>query len=109
MREPSGVMATSRSAPLSVNAVDPDVVTVVRTTEGGSGARGEPREPSPATAATTSAPRRQRRDAPPQRSAWQRCGDAVPAAGARLAPLSSTNSAVEMSAIRCRRSLVRQR
>src|SRR5437762_640240 len=32
----------------------------------------------------------------------------APAGGARLAPLSSTNSAVEMSATRRRRSLVRQ-
>ena len=30
-------MATSRSVPDSVNAADPDVVIVVRTTEGGTG------------------------------------------------------------------------
>ena len=36
MREPSGVMATSRSLPLS-NAVGPDAVIVERTTEGGAG------------------------------------------------------------------------
>ena len=71
MREPSGVMATSRSVPCSVNAADPDVVIVVRTTEGGAGR----------VANHTAAPRdggdhqrtaRQYRDAPPQRSAWQR-------------------------------------
>ena len=34
--------------------------------------------------------------------------DAIPPGGARPAPLSSTNNAVEMSATRRRRSLVRQ-
>ena len=43
-------MATSRSTPDSVNAVDPDVVIVVRTTEGGAG-RVSNQTPVPATAA----------------------------------------------------------
>ena len=61
-----------------------------------------------ATAATTSAPAV---SAATRRHSGLRgsgAADTVPAGGARLAPFSSTNSAVEMSATRRRRSLVRQ-
>ena len=102
-------MATSRSSPCSVNAADPDVVIVVRTTRRRRRARRRTTPARRATAATTSAPRRQCRDAPPQRSAWQRrCRCRAGWPRARLAACSSTNSAVEMSATRCRRSFSRQ-
>ncbi len=48
-------MATSRSAPCSDNAADPDVVIVMRTTEGGAGRVSEPHAARRRAAATTSA------------------------------------------------------
>src|SRR5687767_13927102 len=107
MREPSGVMATSRWTPDSANAVDPDVVIVVRTTCGGAGRVANHTE-APATmpatsAATVSAATR-------RHSSLRGSGaaDVELAGGARLAPFSNTNTAVEISATRRRRSLVRQ-
>ena len=72
-------MATSRSVPCSVNAVDPDVVIVVRTTGGGRG-----RVANHTTAPASSGDRPAQRPSVPRRAATAVCvgsgADAVPVA-----------------------------
>src|SRR5947207_12884918 len=99
MREPSSVMATSRSVPDSVNAADPDVVIVVRTTECGAGLMAN-HTAAPVTAATTNTTpvrvtTRHHTGLRPRGAA-----DSMLVGGARLALFSSPNSAVEVSATR---------
>ena len=109
-------MATSRSAPCSVNAVDPDVVIVVRTTEGGRRARQPTRRPCraqqrPTTAAPRSGAARDATAAAPAASAADaRAGrPATPAlvARARTAPQRCRQSAAGDPSSRHRCSSVR--
>src|SRR5947207_11203570 len=106
-RDPSGVIARSRSLPLMLSAAVPDEASDRRETRGGTGrvANHVSVVATAATPSTTPVIATAR-----SHGGLRGCGaaDTVPAGGARLAPFSRTNSAVEMSATRCRRALVRQ-
>src|SRR5262245_22709383 len=104
MREPSGVIARSRSPPVMVNAPVPAAEMVVRVTRPAVG-RTTSHTPAPTTAEATNAAatgvttRRQ--------NGGGGTADAAAAGDARSALLSRTNSAVDMLATRRRRSLPR--
>src|SRR5436309_1938518 len=104
------MIARSRSMPLTVRPAAPEGASIKRETRGGTESAGRvaTHVSDVATAAITTAPAV---SVATRRNIGRRgrtVADTVLGGGARAAPLSSTNSAVEMSATRRRRALVRQ-